>query len=429
MKVKPETIIKEISNDFLTYLKAGNINTKSFTKKIDRNIKIENFDNLLKIHFVLKKDVINFVSNLEDRIRQIKTTVKKDINIFNGKVKGRINWRKTISERYSKNPKNKMLFACSQREKNYNISENLVLKKLLQTINQIVYKDVSYAFDNEYEWFEEWFKEDNLRQELNKFYHKNVYLRRISLEKVKITNRMIQRAKKSRQILYKEAAKLLEEYNKIINWEINEKEAMELLKNTFIEPKKPEVLFELYWVFKILKQFDNPKLKLINPGNDFIASWNKDSFNYKLYHDSTGSFNFKETFDSIKEEDNFLGRELKVIKKLKELKLSNSDSLWGGRPDIMLERYKGGKIESVFIGEVKYTENKNYSIQGLKELLEYIALIKNKKGYHSKFDNLFNNLNNIKGGLFLCKDLIGIDESNLKVFSFDSDFSNIFFEI
>ena len=58
-----------------------------------------------------------------------------------------------------------------------------------------------------------------------------------------------------------------------------------------------------------------------------------------------------------------------------------SDSLWGGRPDIVLERYQesdsdGWELEQVFIGEVKYTQNIDYVATGLRELLECMAFVK-----------------------------------------------------
>jgi hypothetical protein len=82
--------------------------------------------------------------------------------------------------------------------------------------------------------------------------------------------------------------------------------------------------------------------------------------------------------------------ELKVFEKLEQMAQIKSDkSLWGGRPDIILEKYgKDDKIMSVFIGEVKYTDDWNYAIQGLKELLEYMALIKEKGVYIENYDNL-----------------------------------------
>lgn len=58
------------------------------------------------------------------------------------------------------------------------------------------------------------------------------------------------------------------------------------------------------------------------------------------------------------------------------------NSLWGGRPDILIERYSttddngADTLSQVFIGEVKYTQNFDYAATGLRELLEYMAFVK-----------------------------------------------------
>ena len=135
-----------------------------------------------------------------------------------------------------------------------------------------------------------------------------------------------------------------------------------------------------------------------------------------MYHNSTGIFGLKESIEDLNKKlgnkDNYLGRELKVLEKLEQMAQIKSDkSLWGGRPDIILEKYgKDDKIMSVFIGEVKYTDDRNYAIQGLKELLEYMALIKGKGVYIENYANLFGKLEMVKGGLFLDK----INELNIK---------------
>lgn len=51
-----------------------------------------------------------------------------------------------------------------------------------------------------------------------------------------------------------------------------------------------------------------------------------------------------------------------------------------GRPDIIIEIIdkNTGRIVKVILGEVKYTTDREYIIQGLKELLEYVYYIKEK---------------------------------------------------
>ena len=106
---------------------------------------IENIEKLLEIHFVLtRKDengeygIIDFVNQLDDRIRRFKTTIKPRNYTYNGRVKGKINWMNTFKERFNSYPQSKYLFVCDVKEKNFNTPENLVLKELLGIIYKIV---------------------------------------------------------------------------------------------------------------------------------------------------------------------------------------------------------------------------------------------------------------------------------------------------
>jgi hypothetical protein len=411
MKVLSEELLDEISDDLNQFLQYGNLT--SFAKDIDPNLNIDNINKLLRIHFVLTQStdkgqvgVLDFVEELSQRLRRIKTTIKKEIEIFEGEVRGRINWKNTINQRYKHNLNDTTLFACEKKEKDYDIAENLVLKRLLQIIHEIIFYDLSIGFRKKYNWLKKWVDGAELREVLNKLYFRNVYLKRINLAKSYVTDRMINRAKKSRNILYREAAYLLERYNKLMAYELDPSEAKELLKNTFIAPEKADVLFELYWTIKIINQFENPKFYLIEPGSNIVASWDAHGFKYRIFHNSVGSFEFKEKLDEVAKQqidkDNFLGREIRVLKTLEQLTGFKTDSLWGGRTDIVLEKVdETGQIISILIGEVKYTQDKDYAVQGLKELLEYMALIKHKGKYFDEYKKLFKDSGNITGCLFL----------------------------
>ncbi|MFC1890854.1 hypothetical protein ACFLZT_00505 [Thermodesulfobacteriota bacterium] len=421
MKTSIDNMLNEISEDLNQFLKNGNLT--SFTKEIDPNLKIDNILKLLRIHFILtatkknKVGVINFIEQLPQRLRRIKTTVRKESEIIEGEVKGRINWQGTIRLRYNRNPSNKALFVCDKKEKNYDIAENLVLKRLLQIVHNIIYNDLNPAFKERYSWLKDWVGRKELKNVLNQLFLRNVYLKRIDLTENIVTERMINRAAKSRTILYREAAELLTRYNKLMKYDLDASEAKELLRNTFIEPDKAETLFELYWTIKIIKQFIDPKYQLIEPGSDTVATWKTKKNKYKIYHNSVGNFEFKEKVDALskllKEKDNYLGRALKVFDRLEKLVGVKSGSLWGGRPDILLEKYdENDNLDSILVGEVKYTQDKGYAIQGLRELLEYLALIKSDGIYIEKYDDLFSEPKKIKGALFL--DFMGEDKLDIE---------------
>lgn len=444
MKTTKDVLLDEVKEDLSQYLKAG-MKLNSFSKKIDPGLNIDEMERLLRIHFVLtggeegRVGVIDFIKKLQNRLRRIKTTVEKEKKLFDGEIRGRICWKDTLNKRYSQNPLDNCLFVCTQQERNYDIPENLVLKRLLQITHDIVYRELIIAVEKEYGWVKEWFEEEKkLQKALNHTFLKNVYLRRINLEDVHVTRRMIYRAMNSRQPLYREAATLLSRYQKLMNYELDEREAKELLRNTFIRPEKTEVLFELYWIIKIIESFkkeigfENIRYKIIEPDKNLIAEWSYRDGKYKLYHDSTGNFDFSEKYSELSkkvtDKDNYLGRELKVLEKLEKMTGKQSDSLWGGRPDILLEKYgKKGKLELIFIGEVKYTNNRSYILQGMKELLEYMALIKKDAQYLEKYDNVFDKLEKVKGGLFIDKtsDIQIKREDNIRIISFDDNIKNL----
>ena len=434
MKTSTDLMLEEISGDLNQFLKHGNL--ISFTEKIDPNLNIDNIIKLLKIHFVLtttgdnnKVGVIDFKKTHPQRLQINNTTVRKETEIFDGEVKGRINWQDTIKQRYNQNPENCVLFVCDKRERNYDIAENLVLKRLLQIVHDIVYNELKPAFENKYTWLEGWIGEKHLKNILNQLFLRNVYLKRVELTDNVVTDRMISRATKSRTALYKEAGELLIRYNKLMAYDLDPSEAKELLTNTFIKPGKAETLFELYWTIKIIKQFNATKFQIIEPGSETVATWTTKKHKYKIYHDSVGSFDFQESAKKmtkfLKGRDNYVGRKLKVFKKIEQLTGIKSDSLWSGRPDIILEKYdKYDSLLAILIGEVKYTQDKEYGIQGLRELLEYIALIKQKGLYLEKYADLFEKPGKLRGTLFV--DFMG--ENKLDIPENDSVFVVMFGE-
>ncbi len=253
---------------------------------------------------------------------------------------------------------------------------------------------------------------------------------------------MIQRALQSRFLLYREAAFLLKKYRKLMNYEFESDLVKELLINTFIVPDRESVLFELYWVIKIVRAFKNRnpknfKYELRKLDENLVASWILDGFKYYIYHNSVGDFNFliKGELKDFKEKlhfqkdktnflDNFIGREIKINKKLYDL--LGTEFEWSGRPDILLEKFdKNENIISILIGEVKNSSNKDYAIYGLRQLLEYISLIKYAKEgpFIEKFENLFESLNFIRGILFT-DEIEGFsikDDKNLRLVMFGKE--------
>ena len=113
-------------------------------------------------------------------------------------------------------------------------------------------------------------------------------------------------------------------------------------------------------------------------------------FTYYLYHDSTGSnqIHFHITVDEMKEYTHpFIDRKVESMNLA--VKMANetfgrgfdTTTLWSGRPDIIVEVYdnESGSLKKIYLGEVKYTTSVDYTITGLRELVDYMKLIKDKK--------------------------------------------------
>ena len=94
-------------------------------------------------------------------------------------------------------------------------------------------------------------------------------------------------------------------------------------------------------------------------------------------------------------------RDLFSIRELSIVTGRSCEDLWLGRPDILiLKRRPDGGLANVFIGEVKYTINSEYAYQGLRELMEYMALAEYNDEFVTPYGTTFES-NIIKGALFV----------------------------
>lgn len=388
-KISTEQMIEEVADKLIVYLKDGQLSTQSFLRKI--NLDIENIKELLHLHFLIKKEVVKFIQYLPWRIRNIKTSNEKINKTYRNKIQGKIDWQSTITGRYRQNYRDNTLFVCEQTNKNFNIKENIILKKLLSIIYGIIINDLQ-GKPEKYSWLDEWLGDENLAVGLEELYFRNIYLNKIDIQEVTVTDRMIQDTKSSRNILYQEAAELLEFYREQIEregWRENVEEITELLKDTFIKPEKESVLFELYWVLKLLDyNAEKYQMHLIKEGQNMVAHWEKGERNYTLYHDSNGSKEL-DWFVNIDEfpyvNNEYLFRRIRSRREAQKASaVFNSpikSTLWAGRPDLIVEVRENGKLNKVIIGEIKYTNNEETAKQGLKELFDYCQLLKYKKKY------------------------------------------------
>jgi hypothetical protein len=385
MKRNTDELLEEISDFLVVYLKSGNIGINSFINKA--NLNITQLEQLITIHFLLKDEVKEYVRRLPTLIRRFKTSTTKVEETYYGEIRGSINWESTVKKRLVMGNKDRNVFSCTEQTRNYDIKENLVLKAFIGLLNTIVGGVPDKLM--KYEWFAEW---QELKPNLEQIYYKNVYLTRVSLDRVEITDRMLQDTAKHRNPLYREAAHLFILYRRLQSKNLNEAEVQTLLKETFVFPDRPEVLFELYWAIQVVKHYtENAQLELLDGGQNLFASWREDEFIYRLYHDSVGSgqlsFSIKNN-EARKVYHPLLEKKMTSIEKASRIAHDvfgenvDAETLWSGRPDLLLEvvRRDGGKLEQVIIGEVKHTANTGYAIIGLRELIDYMEFVRERNG-------------------------------------------------
>lgn len=386
-KTSPEELISAVAEDFIVYLKAGTINPNSFIQEL--NLNIRNFRQLLRIHFVLQPEVVDFARRLPQRLQRLKVATQSIAEFMEGEIRGRIDWSRTLKQ--SCYHTSRTTYSCLRSEKSFGIKENLVLKRLLQVIHQTLINDLKVKDQPEYTWLKDWLGESPLYRAFEQAYLRNVYLRRVTTTGVNITPRMLRETQQSRYALYREAALLLEKFQRIEKVNIDKCEAIELLTRTFISPSKDDVLFELYWVLMIIKTWaQGAQLSLLPRGQNLVASWQKGNFSYSLYHDSNGSsrVNFNVALTELENSKNLF---LQRLYKSRTLRNELARRIFGenvdgnyfqGRPDILVEVCNSkGELVRIVIGEVKYTSSTDYAVQGLTELLDYMHFAKGKATY------------------------------------------------
>ncbi|MCD8509742.1 MAG: hypothetical protein LRY73_07615 [Bacillus sp. (in: Bacteria)] len=346
-------------------------------------------DQLLNLHFILKEEVKEFVRELPLLIRRFKTSTKVKQETSHGQVRGQINWPRTMNERFRMNANDKTIFSIVERNREYAIKENLVLLEVLRVLYSILFEKIDSDHYQKYSWFEEW---SVLKETVATTLHKNVYLGRIQDISVPVTDRMILDTMKHRNPLYQQAAQILYEYRQVIEGKINEEEVQQLLKETFVFPQEEDVLFELYWVVQLIRENTaEAQLQLMDGRNNMVAEWVKGEHVYRIYHDSAGSTQLKfhiDTEEMAAIPHPFVDRKLTSMAEAAAIARTsfgqgfNTGTFWSGRPDIIVEIYhrQTKALVKVMLGEVKHTNRMEYAITGLRELVDYMKLVRDKDG-------------------------------------------------
>lgn len=175
-----EQLLDRLTEDILTYVMHGAFPERELAAAVkpdELDERFAEYDLLLDLHFVLLPEVVEFVEELPQRIRNLKTETESVSRTRRGIIDGKINWATTIKQRYSQNPGDRSMFVCENRTENYDTAENLVFKRLVSIIHETL-READEYLRQDYAWVNDRWNTP-LINNLQRIVEQNVHVRRI----------------------------------------------------------------------------------------------------------------------------------------------------------------------------------------------------------------------------------------------------------
>jgi len=380
-----DSLVDEIVEDLTPYLNGGSISRAELNRDLEyEGLDIDNFDRLKDIHFALSKPVVEFVEDLPYRLRRISTEHGRVKSEVKGEIQGSVDWERTFKRRYEQNLDDRTLFICNTPVSEYDLPANLVLRKLVKIVADIVTSELA---EIDYDWRTcRW--SDELITRFQRTRSKNVHLNRIqNPDKFELSGRILASARKSRKPLYQDAYSLYTTYEDLQENNFGSDSVRQLLIDTIVRPGQKEVLFELFVLCRLLRAYEtinNLSLRRLESTASKFAYFSRDDYEIRVYHRRQGdSVTFSEPIDRNRDyEHRFLQREQAALKEYEQTSEELLDSsginwvIYTGQPDFIFEEYYDRSPDSeppnrVIIGEVKRSSRQDTIREGLRELARY----------------------------------------------------------
>ncbi len=387
-----DDLLEQLTEDILAYAMGGTFPERELARSIkpeQLDERFEEYELLLDLHFILQDDVVEFVRQLSEHLRSIRTETRTTSRMRRGTVDGRINWGETIKKRYSQYPRDNSIFVCDNRSVNYDIPENVVLKRLISVVHRTTREAEEYL-RGEYDWVSEtWKGSEDLIDELQRIVERNVHVRRIrEPDTYEPTERMLTTAAESRHEVYRDAAALLRSRQRLFRGE--PEEIRRLLEETAIAPDDTDSLFELFVLFRFVATIEDlretqPQFKTIATDRQEVARFDGDR-EIVLYHDNSArdrKLSFVAVPDEDKENPSRTDQVQLVAQEIAGNYFEKDYRNHTGRPDvIVLEIVSADENEHEYlIVEVKNSTNEDTIRRGIKETLEYLAFLRVNEEY------------------------------------------------
>lgn len=385
-------LLENLTDDILAYVMHGGFPKQRIAESIKPEAldkRFEDYDLLLDLHFILKPEVVDFVEHLSKRLRSIRTETKTVAKTQRGGINGHINWGSTVKARYSTNPRDRSLFVTENRSEDYDIPENIVLKRLLSVIYTTL-RDAEEYLKADYDWVaDRWQENHELIDRLQHIVDRNVHVRRIrDPDTYEPTERMLTIAENARQDVYRDAAKLLRTRQRLFGGDKDELRT--LLNQTAITPDDQATLFELFVLFRFVNTLEDlqdakPVFQTIKSGRQEVARIDGEQ-EIVLYHDTSGAdrgLSFRTESDMV---DRPLTRSEQVQRTARDVASAYFEKEFQdhtGRPDVIVLEVKSEDpiAYEYLIAEVKHSTREETIRKGIKETLEYLAFLRVNEEY------------------------------------------------
>lgn len=348
-----DVILNEVKEFLQLYLFKGNVSLNDSTIENLFELSHDDLITLKAVHFLLSDKVRELIKSLPLLVRNLSHSTRKETEVMNGNIRGRIDWAETFKERMNLGFEDKSLFVCNPSSKYYDLEENQLLKYILK---RIIYLKRNYLEFIEPENFDldkidenkDWYTIVNDNFEVSSKILKKVYFNDIS--DVKIKSKHLRKCIKNRNLCYHKVFDVYQLYESLFISN-DEKILYQLLNKRIIKTADVDKLYEIYVFFNLIKSLPVERHKLLFSTNDYSTSCFIDDIKITVHYQKTPN-------------------KLKEISEYLEI-LENYDIKGSTRaPDVILEFEKEGKIYYRLV-EVKNSSSTNYIRASIYKVMGY----------------------------------------------------------
>lgn len=361
-----EELLQEVLPYLVTYVQDGIVNIAPY---VNEALHIEQLSDLLKLAIYKQHVTLQFMRAFTadaQSMRHRQTTTETHI----GEVRGAICWQPTIEKQITHSKQHVVVARSTDAQD----AERQVVEAVAYTLRTSYERDTFLRTFHSRSWYAPFI------EAMPAFLREAAYVKR---PRMTASPRILSRMEQHRQPLYRHAAKL---YRQLHAYEQRRYDAtllQQALTEFFIVPKHTDMLFELYWIVQMMKQQRDVTFHMNDGKTRPLASWQQQRTTVTIYHNkaTTPHTQFQTAFHELNSAHPFVQATKRAAMQFNEaahtlFQRKQTDFIWRGRPDFIVEYVKDGTLTHVVIGEVKYTASEAYIQSGLAQLLRYMHFMK-----------------------------------------------------